>query len=665
MNYKSRKLRPIKLLLVGIICGLPTMILFAPPMTYTVSNTNETGAGSLNAAITMSNGNNPGTGNRNTINFSAGGVGVINITTTELPHITQPVLIDGTSAPGWGVNANFAQSGPNTATLVIQINGPGALFSTTAPFNGLTLDAGSDGSIIQGLSITNFAVVQGLDTFGNPIGGSGIRVLSNNNTILGCFIGADLNGALGANYVAIFTTGNGTIIGDGTKFGRNLIAGTYNVAGTVQDSGNNTTILGNTVGLDKSGTIALMRDATLGIYCVSATGAFPAPSGAIYGGLNPGQGNVVAGNSRANIVMRGTNALIQGNYVGVGTDGIRIFAVNPNGRGIHVHNDFIIAIPSCITIDSNTISGNTYGITVGGNNFNTLPVFAAAITANFIGTDPTGTFAIPNELDGIWVQFGQGTCIGGNTISANGRHGIRLCKTQFTNIKSNWIGTNISGANLGNGGDGVRLGSLGVGVQSFGDVVGGAKGFGQPFPTSLTNFIQFNKGNGIKTQGFVQHASIVGNIITNNGENGILLGKGATHNFVGGFNSPGSLRIIGGLISQGNTSIPTPLGTGNIIQNNGLDGIKEFEANANTIQDNIISLNTDNGIELVNSSDTLVGIPDAGNSVIPQVLGNVVTDNGGAGVAVVQTDCKKAKDNAILSNSIVNNAKDGIEFVKQ
>ncbi len=698
MNYKSRKLRQIKLLLVGIICGLPTMVLLAPPMTYTVINTNETGPGSLNDAITKSNGNNPGVGNRNTINFSV--AGVINIITTELPSITQPVLIDGTGAPGWIANTNFAQSGPNTATIVVQINGPGPLLSTTAPLNGFTFargalacDPGSSGSIIQGLSITNFAVVRGLDSLNNIIGGSGILVQGDDVVIRGNFIGMDINDQLAPNFAAIHVQGayplpspngmvaaNNTIIGDPAKgdacnpydpAGRNLLVGQYGARGTIKDSGNFTIIRGNTVGLDRSGTKSLMRDARNGIVCVSE-GFAPDPTGAIYGGLFPGQGNVVAGNSGNNIQVRGMNMLVQGNYVGVGTDGSSIFAVNPNGIGVFIDSgDFFDAIPSCITIDSNTISGNKYGITVGENNFNLFATFAAGITANFIGTDPTGSFAIPNELDGIWIKFGQGTCIAGNTVSANGRHGIRLCKTQFTNIKSNWIGTNINGDNLGNGGDGVRLGSLGIGVQSFGDVVGGAKSYGQPFPPTFTNAIQFNKGNGIKTQGFVQHASIVGNFITDNGENGILLSKGATNNFIGGFNSPGSLRMIGGLISQGNTvaqgptPVPSLLGTGNLIENNGGDGIKEIEANANTIQDNFVIGNSGNGIDLINSSNTLVGGTDAGNSVIPQVLGNIVTDNGGAGVAIVQTDCKKAKDNAILSNSIVNNAKDGIEFVKQ
>src|ERR1700690_1298365 len=65
------------------------------PTTFTVSTLADSGAGSLRAAITSVNGGDT----PDVIDFSV--AGVIQLTSSALPAITNTVNIDGTSAPGF------------------------------------------------------------------------------------------------------------------------------------------------------------------------------------------------------------------------------------------------------------------------------------------------------------------------------------------------------------------------------------------------------------------------------------------------------------------------------------------------------------------------------------------------------------------------------------
>ena len=113
-----------------------------------------------------------------TASASNGGVKTINLL-SPLPTITAPVIIDGTTQPGWSVG-----------NLVIELNGQNA----GALANGLsfsnTLDT-SPTSFIRGLAINRFD-------------NAGIATQATNNlTIEGCHIGTDPSG----------TTAQGNTIG--------------------------------------------------------------------------------------------------------------------------------------------------------------------------------------------------------------------------------------------------------------------------------------------------------------------------------------------------------------------------------------------------------------------------------------------------------------------
>ena len=142
--------------------------------TYTVTNTNDSGAGSLRQAITDAN----ASAGLDTIAFNIPGSGVHTITPgSVLPTITDPVVIDGYSQPG---------SSPNTlavgddAVLQIELDGNGA------GYYGLTISGG--GSTIKGLVIGGWG-------FNSVV----FDILTNGgNTIQGCFIGTDPTGSVAA-----------------------------------------------------------------------------------------------------------------------------------------------------------------------------------------------------------------------------------------------------------------------------------------------------------------------------------------------------------------------------------------------------------------------------------------------------------------------------------
>ncbi len=175
--------------------------------TFSVSNTDDHGAGSLRQAIVDANNNANVGGFPDEIDFDIPGSGLQVISPTSgLPPITDPVVIDGYTQPG---------SSPNTvvdgdsATLLIVLDG-----SLDPLADGLLLYAGN--STVRGLVINGF--------------NEGIRVSSvGGNVIEGNFIGTDATGllALGNTDEGIDVDDSpGNTIGGSTPEARNVISGT-------------------------------------------------------------------------------------------------------------------------------------------------------------------------------------------------------------------------------------------------------------------------------------------------------------------------------------------------------------------------------------------------------------------------------------------------------
>ena len=149
--------------------------------TFAVSNTDDSGAGSLRQAILDANAS---TGT-DTINFNISGAGPHTIQpTSALPTIEDPVVINGTTQPGFA------------GTPIIELDG-----SNAGNSGGLYITAG--GSTVKGLVVNRFGI-------------NGFHIKQNGgNVIEGNYIGTDYTGSidLGNNQHGIGISSSGNIIG--------------------------------------------------------------------------------------------------------------------------------------------------------------------------------------------------------------------------------------------------------------------------------------------------------------------------------------------------------------------------------------------------------------------------------------------------------------------
>lgn len=134
------------------------------------------------------------------------------------------------------------------------------------------------------------------------------------------------------------------------------------------------------------------------------------------------------------------NVSISSNYFGCNCDGD---APDPNlGTAIFSTN-----VMNDIHVSNNLISGNENGMILGSNIGNSSNF---TIQGNFVGTNLSGTAAIPNERTGIELRRVESLQLGGsgagegNLVSGNGRQGC-LLKACSGFVHGNKVGTDITG----------------------------------------------------------------------------------------------------------------------------------------------------------------------------------------------------------------------------
>jgi len=485
---------PCLLTLLAAAAGLSCASAVAEGMIFarTVTNTNDSGAGSLRQAITEVNLN--GTG---LIFFNIAGAGPHTITpATALPQITAPCVIAGYSQPGSSVNT--VAQGTN-AVLKIEINGSDAL-------PGLDVNAAC---LIQGLAI-------------NHCTPAAIRISANGSVIMGSFIGTDVTGTLlrenPGRGIELFGGASSNLIG-GTDFAaRNLIAGS---GPGIQVVGSDNRIEGNLIGTNASGNGSLPNRIGIVLWQPNNT----------VGGTTDAARNIISGNDGAGVIIQtadGRDNKIQGNFIGTNAAGT---AALPNAGGV--------IIGPTVT-GSNLIGGDTLtpglppGNVISGNHKppvlasgvelqNTGGVAATEIKGNLIGTDLNGTAAIPNGDAGVRIN-GTYVLVDNNVLSGN-RYGVSMVGGALINVANNRIGTDISGVSaLPNTLDGIYVD--GATSVEIGQVAGGP------------NTIAFNAQFGVTIFG-TSRARLSRNSIHSNG--GIGINLDGPSNTAGGvtFNDPG------------------------------------------------------------------------------------------------------------------------------
>jgi hypothetical protein len=208
--------------------------------------------------------------------------------------------------------------------------------------------------------------------------------------------------------------------------------------------------------------------------------------------------------------------VIVANYLGTDATGSE---TRGNQTGIRIDTGSHDRIGGVIGVERNVISGNRDdGIAILGGS-------GHQILGNFIGTDATGTKALPNDygielFSGSYNTIGGGSDAGaGNLISGNVHDAVGIYSDGNT-IQGNRIGTNVSGTlPLANGQDGVEIQAF---LHGFDNLIGGtAPGAG--------NVIAFNGGYGVRVTMGTGNA-IRQNAIFANSAGGIALLTGGNHN---------------------------------------------------------------------------------------------------------------------------------------
>ncbi len=388
--------------------------------TFIVNNTNDTGAGSLRQAILDANAN----AGSDLITFNIG-TGLKTITpASKLPDITDPVVIDGTTQPGF------------SGTPLIEISGNTIGFSQV-----LVVTAGN--TTIRSLIINHFQ--------------NGGIVLSNNggNHVEGCYIGTDATGSATTNSrgngIAISLAPN-NVIGGTTAATRNVIGGGLDSGISISGGSNGNQIRGNYIGLNAAG------NAGLPVF----QGIFIGSSNNIVGGTTPGARNVIGAGDHGGIVIQGgalaaSGNVVQGNYIG--TDAGGNVALGFLNYGIVLFNSCDDNLIGGTTPGAgNVISGNGWGLSIDGLNAGAEgPPTGNIVQGNSIGVGADGLIPVPNRVQGVRISTALNTTIGGsapgagNFIAFNGPseeigvNGIELLGdngTKGISIRGNFIYSN-------------------------------------------------------------------------------------------------------------------------------------------------------------------------------------------------------------------------------
>jgi hypothetical protein len=213
----------------------------ATPATFTVTNTADSGTGSLRDAITQAN----NTSGADVIDFAIPGAGVHTITpASALPTITDPLTIDGTTQPGWAAGAP-----------VVELDGANA-------------GVGADGlAVASSNTVASNTVIRGLVI--NRFGGAGVDLVGSGPpltgvVIAGNFIGTDPTGTVaegdGEGIRQLVSRLQQLLVGGPSPADRNLISGNAGNGIALRAAGPTTstiTINGNYIGTDRTGAAAL------------------------------------------------------------------------------------------------------------------------------------------------------------------------------------------------------------------------------------------------------------------------------------------------------------------------------------------------------------------------------------------------------------------------
>lgn len=496
--------------------------------------------------------------------------------TSALGNVNDGILVAGPS----NRIGSAAAGGGNTCSA----NGSGGVALIGAYAYGNRVEGNRLGVRVSGTAaLPNVSGLRLYNASSNTVGGTDAgagNVLSGNsntgvdfggtcrgNVVLGNLIGTDATGEsyLGNELYGVYLpdTCTGNRIGGDSAAGRNVISGN-DFRGVFLDGCTGNVISANLVGLSASG--AALGNGIVGILLSRCAQV-------VVGGTNEAAGNTIGGNpygvqvaSSASNTIRFNRVGLNGAGVAVGNsqDGILLdtsvahtiadntisgngavglnlvdasrctvvrnligtdptgSAARPNGNGgIRISTAAGVSasnvIGGTLVAEGNTISGNAGpGLTIQG-----IAAAGQTVKGNRIGTDLTGTAAVPNESAGIDVVGSPFNLIGStnaaerNVISGNHGAGISL---STTNARGNLILGNTIGFDAAGTGELGDLAGSGVAIiqGAWSNTVGG-------FTAGAANRIGWNAGTGVWIEDGAANL-VASNVIVHNMSIGIDLG---------------------------------------------------------------------------------------------------------------------------------------------
>ncbi len=592
---------------------------------------------------------------------------------TELPSLTDAqtyidfAYTDNTSTGYVELDGSLLDSSVDTQAKGLTLQGDSSeicgFYIHSFPDDGVFID-GCDGCKIGSPGKGN--IIAGNGTVNSPFGEQIYVFNADNINIIDNLIGTNLIGDDFSDYpsgeasegVFVENSSNVVIGGDDADWGNTISGNTGN--GVWLEGSENVVLKNNFIGTNAEGTAAIGNT----VHGIRISDTFNPTIG------GEGMGNVISGNEQSGLYLEGAanTSVIINNKIGTDLDGT--FAIANGDRGIYMENVHDIFIEG-----DNLISGNSHdGIWVGDASFN------VQVTGNKVGTDATGTASILNGCNGISISAANEVLIGDlderNLISGNNQTGIWIGDASDNiTVFFNYIGTDISGTfALPNGEEGIEIDSSNnVAIDT--NIISGNNSDGilihnnSEFPLIFGNTIGANAGgsealsnnsHGVNiTQSY--RVEMTKNLISGNGWDGIHIGNGANLTFVY------------------ENKIGTDI-TGTFIIGNGLedsdsegDGIAIKGAYQIAIADNLISGNRD-GIDLsfmateVELVDNKIGIDiteenTLGNtesgikidsSAITLVRGNIIGGNGETGILV-----ENASNNTTIKSNFIGVSEDG------
>lgn len=380
-------------------------------------------------------------------------IGLNLLGTGAIPNLNG-VVIDGDSAGNiiggmernvisgntdYGIKVNSAASGSTTApTQFIQANYIGTGVSGSGDFgNGKsgvyllsTMAVRVEGNVISGNGTHGVEINSGSrhQLYGNTIGldSAGAAAIANMQT------GVYVNGS-NLNIIGGQLAGQGNVISGNGLHGVNVLAG-----------GTGNTVLGNLIGTDKTGTLAIgnIGDGVRLQSVINTT----------IGGAGTGAGNVISGNGGDGVFVNGgTNAAgttLRQNYIGTTSAGTG--DLGNGGNGVQFSS-----VLGAATIGG---SGSGSGNVVAGNGLSGILVGTAdllTIQGNTIGRSdaPNARGILINGSSGNGLSVGGIAAGQGNNIGFNTGAGVAVAGTANAGIRGNSIHDNGGlGIDLANNG---------------------------------------------------------------------------------------------------------------------------------------------------------------------------------------------------------------------